>query len=66
MHKGIHHRRFAHKITMGDTDSEIFACRYDHTDKFIACGYGDGAVRIYDAKKGKCVHTLCSSLTIDG
>lgn len=54
MHKGKSQRRFAHKITMGDSDSEIFCCRYDKTDKYIACGYGDGAVRIYDSKKGKC------------
>jgi WD40 repeat protein len=66
MHKGSHQRRFASKLTFGDSDSEVFVCRYDPTDKYVACGFGDGAIRIYDSKKGKCAFTLCSSINFDG
>lgn len=57
--KGVQ-RRFAHKMTLGQSDSEVFCCRFDPTDKYLACGFGDGAVRIYNANSGKCAFTLCS------
>lgn len=41
-------RRFAHKMTLGDSDSEVFSCKFDPTDKYLACGFGDGAIRIYN------------------
>ena len=45
-------------MTLGDTKSEIFSCQYDPTDKYLACGYGDGAVRVYNTDNGKCSFTL--------
>ena len=53
-------RRFTHKMTLGDSDSEVFSCRFDPTDKYLACGFGDGAIRIYNTQSGKCAFTLCS------
>jgi len=41
-------RRFAAKMTLGDSNSEVFTCRFDPTDKYIAAGFGDGAIRIYN------------------
>ena len=55
-------RRFTHRMTLGDSKSEIFTCRYDPSDKYIACGFGDGAVRIYNTSSGKCSYTLCSQV----
>ena len=34
-------------MTLGDSDSEVFSCRFDPSDKYIASGFGDGAIRIY-------------------
>ena len=59
-------RKYAHKLTMGDTESEVFTCRYDPSDKYIACGYGEGSVRVYDAKDGKCAHTLANNINLEG
>lgn len=53
-------RRFNHKMTVGDSDSEVFSCRFDPTDKYLACGFGDGAIRVYNTQSGKCAFTLCS------
>lgn len=59
-------RRFNLKLSFGDSDSEIFACKYDNLDKFIACGYGDGAIRVYDSKSGKCTNILCYQINSEG
>lgn len=50
-------------MTLGDTSSEVFTVKYDPFDRNIAAGFGDGAIRIYDAWKGKCTTTLCSNLS---
>jgi COMPASS component SWD3 len=55
-------RRFTHKMTLGDSESEVFSCRFDPTDKYLAAGFGDGAIRVYNTQTGKCAFTLCSSL----
>lgn len=53
-------RRFTHKMTLGDSKSEVFCCRFDPTDKYLACGFGDGAIRVYNTQTAKCAFTLCS------
>jgi len=53
-------RRFVHKMTIGDSNSEIFSAQFDPTDKYLACGFGDGAIRVYNTQTGKCAFTLCS------
>lgn len=47
-------------MTLGDSNSEVFTCRFDPTDKYLACGFGDGAIRIYNTQTAKCAFTLCS------
>jgi len=47
-------------MTLGDSESDVFACRFDPTDKYLACGFGDGAIRIYNTQTAKCAFTLCS------
>ena len=42
----------------GDTDSGMHCVKFAHDDKFLACGYGDGAVRIYNLERGRLVYTL--------
>jgi len=59
--KGVQ-RRFVHRVTLGDSKSEVFACKYDPTDKYIAAGFGDGAVRVYNLESGKCSFTLCNGV----
>jgi len=45
--KGVQ-RRYTAKMTLGDSHSEVFTCKFDPTDKYLACGFGDGAIRIYN------------------
>lgn len=60
MNKKGANRRFTHKMTLGDSNSEVFTARFDPTDKYLACGFGDGAIRVYNTVNGKCSFTLCS------
>jgi hypothetical protein len=48
MNKRGSQRRFAAKMTLGDSNSEVFTCKYDPSDKYLAAGFGDGAIRIYN------------------
>ena len=41
-------RKYGHKMTLGDTDCEIFSCKYNYSDELIAGGFGDGAIRVYN------------------
>ena len=66
MNRKDQQRRYTAKMTVGDTESEVFTCRFDPTDKFLACGFGDGAIRIYNTQNGKCAYTLCDLVTQDG
>jgi len=59
-------RRFTHKMTLGDTDSEVFEAQYDPSDKYLACGFGDGAVRVYNTQTGNCAFTLCDNMSATG
>ena len=62
MNKKGGQRRFMHKMTLGESKSEVFACKYDPTDKYLAAGFGDGAVRVYNVDSGKCSFTLCNGV----
>ncbi len=46
-------RKVVHKMTLGDSQSEVFCAKYDPEDRYIACGYGDGVTRIYNLETGK-------------
>ena len=49
-----------HIMTLMDTEDEIFCCKYDPTDKYIACGCGDGAVRVFNTLTGKMAFLLAN------
>ena len=46
------------KATLHDTDGEIFSVRFDPEDRYLACGYGDGAVRVFNLDTGKLAFNL--------
>ena len=35
-------------MTLGDSASEVFCCKFDPEERYIACGYGDGVIRIFN------------------
>ena len=45
-------------MTIGDGDSQIYYCKFDDDDSYLACGYGDGMTRIYSTDTGKLSFTL--------
>ena len=45
-------------MTLGETTTGVFSTRYDPEDRYLACGYGDGATRIYNLETGKLSFTL--------
>ena len=51
-------RKITPKMTIGDGDSQVFAMKFDQDDKYLATGYGDGMVRIYNTDNGKLSYTL--------
>lgn len=53
-------------MTLGDSSSEVFCAKYDPEDRYIACGYGDGVVRIYNLETAKMSYSLSGSLSLAG
>jgi COMPASS component SWD3 len=53
-------------MTLGDSESEVFCLKYNPDDQFLAAGFGDGAIRIYNPQTTKCAYTLCSKLDLFG
>ncbi len=51
-------RKIEHRMTVGDSESEIFCCRLDPEDRYAACGYGDGVIRIFNMETGKLAFQL--------
>lgn len=51
-------RKFSHAMTFGDGDSDVFSCKFDPEDRYLACAYGDGFIRMYNTKTGKLSYTL--------
>ena len=51
-------RKITPKMTIGDGDSQVFAMKFDQDDKYLATGYGDGMVRIYNTDTGKLSYTI--------
>lgn len=68
----VHNRKglskcISHRMTVGaEQTSEVFTCRFDPHDKYLASGYGDGAVRIFNTSTGKCAFTLCAHVDNHG
>lgn len=59
-------RKVLHKMTVGDSSTEVFCAKYDPEDRYIACGYGDGVARIYNLETGKLAFSLSGSLALAG
>jgi COMPASS component SWD3 len=55
-----------HKMTLGDSSSEVFCAKFDPEERYIAAGYGDGVVRIYNLETGKLSFNLSSALYLAG
>lgn len=53
-------------MTVGDSNSEVFCAKFDPEDKYLACGFGDGAIRIYNMISGKLAYTLCGNVSSSG
>jgi WD40 repeat protein len=51
-------------MTVGDGNTEVFSMKFDPQDNYLAVGYGDGMVRIYNNETGKLSYTL-STLSSD-
>jgi WD40 repeat protein len=49
-------------MTLGDSSTEVFCTKFDPEDRYIAAGYGDGCVRIYNLETGKLSFTLSGGL----
>jgi WD40 repeat protein len=48
--------------TLGEGESEIFSIRFDHEDKHIAAGCGDGTVRVFNLATKKEMFTMKSAV----
>jgi len=51
---------------MGDFNSSCFCVRYDPTDKYIAAGYGDGTIKVYNTLNGKVAYSLYEMVDVKG
>jgi len=51
-------------MTIGDSESEMFCTRFDPEDRYIACGYGDGVVRIFNLDTGKLSFSLSGNSVV--
>jgi WD40 repeat protein len=45
---------------VGDSSSEVFCAKFDPEDRYIACGYGDGVIRVFNLETGKLAFNLAS------
>ena len=45
-------RRLEHSFTAGHSQSEVFCLQYDPSDQYLAAGYGDGHIRIFNTESG--------------
>ena len=50
--------RVEHMVTLMDSEDEVFWLKYDPTDKYIACGCADGAIRVFNIHTGKMAFLL--------
>ncbi len=46
-------RKVVPKMTLGEVESEVFCAKFDQEDHYLAVGYGDGIVRIFNMQTGK-------------
>lgn len=46
------------KVTISDLTSEVFTVRFSPDGKFLACGCGDGAIRVFNSQNGSLAYSL--------
>ena len=46
------------KVTISDLTSEVFTIRFSPDGKFLACGCGDGAIRVFNTQNGSLAYSL--------
>lgn len=46
------------KVTISDLTSEVFTIRFSPDGKFLACGCGDGAIRVFNSQNGSLAYSL--------
>lgn len=51
-------------MTVGDSTSEVFCAKFDPEDRYIACGYGDGVVRVFNLETGKVAFNLSGNSVV--
>jgi WD40 repeat protein len=44
----------------------VFCAKFDPEDKYIACGYGDGIIRIFNLETGKLSFSLSGNMALSG
>ena len=52
--------KIEHQVTLMDSEDEIFCMKFDPTDKYIACGCGDGTTRVFNLHTGKMAFLLAN------
>ena len=50
------------KYILGDVTTPTFCVRFDHNDKYIAAGRGDGSIAIFNVLTGKTSYMLNESM----
>ena len=45
-------------VTISDLTSEVFTIRFSPDGKFLACGCGDGAIRVFNTQNGSLAYSL--------
>ena len=53
-------------MTVGESSAEVFCAKFDPEDRYLACGYGDGIVRIFNMETAKLAFQLSGQLAIAG
>lgn len=51
-------------MTVGESAAEVFCSKFDPEDRYIACGYGDGAVRVFNIETGKMSFLLAGNSVV--
>lgn len=54
----LYRRKVTHSQTLNENDAEIFNCKFDPEDRYLAAGCGDGIIRIFNMDSGKVAFRL--------
>jgi COMPASS component SWD3 len=51
-------RKVSYKFAVGERGNEVYCCRFDPQDRYVATGCKDGSIRIYNVLTGKMSYML--------